>query len=96
VIGFCPNERASDVINSVAVYRKWINIYFFEGDALPDPEGLLQGSGSMVRYLRVTDAADLDQPAVKALLAEALKRADPPLLPKAKRRVLIRQRRSVP
>jgi hypothetical protein len=93
VIGFCPNERASDVINSVAVYRKWINIYFFEGDGLPDPQGLLQGSGTMVRYIRVTDAAQLDQPAVKALLAEALKRADPPLQPKAKRRVLIRQTR---
>ena len=45
VIGFCPDERASNVINSIAVYTKWINLYFFEGDALPDPEGLLQGSG---------------------------------------------------
>ena len=43
VIGFCPDERASNVITSMAVYRKWINLYFFEGDALPDPEGLLQG-----------------------------------------------------
>ena len=41
VIGFCPDERASNVINSIAVYSKWINLYFFEGDALPDPEGLL-------------------------------------------------------
>lgn len=93
VIGFCPNERASDVINSVAVYRNWINIYFFEGDGLPDPQGLLQGSGTMVRFIRVTDAADLEQPAVKALMAEALKRADPPLPPKAKRKVLIKQTR---
>ena len=69
VIGFCPDERASNVINSVAVYSKWINLYFFEGDALPDPEGLLQGSGSMVRHIRVTSADDLDRPAVKALMA---------------------------
>ncbi len=91
VIGFCSAERASNVINSIAVYSKWINLYFFEGDTLPDPEGLLQGTGSMVRSIRVTDAAELDRPAVKALMAEARKCAEPPLDPKAKRKVLLKQ-----
>jgi hypothetical protein len=91
VIGFCSAERAANVINSIAVYSKWVNLYFFEGDTLPDPEGLLQGTGSMVRSIRVTDAADLDRPAVKALIAEARKCAEPPLDPKAKRKVLLRQ-----
>jgi len=92
VIGFCADERASNVINSIAVYTKWINLYFFEGDSLPDPEGLLQGSGTMVRHIRLETAADLDRPAVKALMSAALKRADPPIDEKAKRRVLIKQR----
>ena len=92
VIGFVPDERASNVINSIAVYTKWINLYFFEGDSLPDPEGLLQGTGTMVRHIRLNSAADLDRPAVKALMAAALKCADPPLDKKARRRVLIKQR----
>jgi hypothetical protein len=91
VIGFCPDERASNVINSIAVYANWINLYFFEGDALPDPERLLQGSGSTVRSIRITSAKDLDRPAVKALMAAARKCADPPLRRGAKRRVIIRQ-----
>lgn len=91
VIGFCSAERASNVINSIAVYSKWINLYFFEGDTLPDPGGLLQGTGSVVRSIRVTDAAELDRPAVKALMAEAQKCAEPPLDPKAKRKVLLKQ-----
>jgi hypothetical protein len=91
VLGFCPDERASNVINSIGVYSKWINLYFFEGNTLPDPDGLLQGEGNIVRHIRLTSAADLDRPAVKALMAEALKRADPPLNPKARRRVIIRQ-----
>ena len=91
VIGFCPDDRASHVINSIATYSKWINLYFFEGDDLPDPDGLLQGSGTTVRSIRITDAKDLDRPAVKALMAAALAAADPPLNPKAKRRVIIRQ-----
>jgi hypothetical protein len=92
VVGFCPDERASNVINSIGVYAKWINLYFFEGDTLPDPEGILQGGGKIVRNIRLTSAADLDRPAVKALMAEALKRAHPQLDPKAKRKVIIRQR----
>jgi hypothetical protein len=91
VIGFCPDERASHVINSVAVYSNWINLYFFEGDSLPDPEGILQGNGTMVRYIRITDPADLERPAVKAVMAEALRRADPPLDLKGKSRILIKQ-----
>ena len=93
VIGFCPDARASNVINSLAVYTKWINLYFFEGDALPDPEGLLQGTGVMVRHIRLDNATDLDRPAVKALMKAALKCADPPLNKKAKRKMLLRQGR---
>ena len=92
VVGFCPDDRASNVINSIGVYSKWINLYFFEGDSLPDPERLLQGAGNIVRSIRINSADDLDKPGVKALMAEALKRAHPKLDPKAKRRVVIRQR----
>ena len=91
VIGFCPDDRASHVINSIATYSKWINLYFFEGDNLPDPEGLLKGSGVAVRHIRINDAKDLDRPAVKALMAAALKCADPPLNKNAKRKTVLRQ-----
>lgn len=91
VVGFCPDDRASNVINSIGVYSNWINLYFFEGDSLPDPEGLLQGSGHTVRHIRLDSASDLDRPAIKALMAEALNRAQPRLNPTAKRKVLIKQ-----
>ena len=92
VVGFCPDDRASNVINSIGVYSRWINLYFFEGDSLPDPDGILQGTGSIVRNIRLTSAHDLDRPPVKLLMAEALKRSQPKLDKKAKRRVVIRQR----
>jgi hypothetical protein len=90
-IGFGPDERASNIINSIAVYSNWINLYFFAGDHLPDPDGLLQGSGTTVRHIRITAIADLNRPAVKALMAAALRAADPPLERGAKRRIVIKQ-----
>jgi hypothetical protein len=93
VIGFSPDERPSSAIASIATYTKWINLYLFVGDELADPEGLLQGSGSTVRSIRLTNAADLDRPAVKSLIAGAAALADPPFRKSAKRRVIIRQSR---
>src|SRR4030095_5568922 len=90
VIGFCPSDRASDVICSIGVYPRWINLYFFEGDTLPDPDKLLQGNGNMVRRIVVQQADDLDQPAAQTLLVEAIDRADPPLDRDGKRRLLIK------
>ena len=94
VVGFSADGRASNTINSIGVYSNWINLYFFEGDTLPDPEGLLQGTGNIVRSIRITSAEDLDRPAVKALMAEVLKRANPKLDRNATRRVVIKQRRN--
>jgi hypothetical protein len=93
VIGFSPDDRPSHAIASIATYTKWINLYFFLGDELADPHGLLQGTGSMVRNVRITSAADLDRPAVKSLIAGAVSLADPPFRKSAKRRVIIRQSR---
>ena len=91
VIGFCSADRASNVINSIATYSKWINLFFFEGDTLPDPERLLKGTGTMVRSIRITDAGELDRPAVKALIAAAARCAEPPLDRTARRKIVLRQ-----
>jgi hypothetical protein len=75
VVGFGPTERAGDAVFSIALYPRWINLYFLNGAGLPDPKKLLKGNGKQVRHITLEDAAELDLPAVKALMAAALKRA---------------------
>jgi len=72
VIGFCPVERASEVIVSLAVYPDHISLCFFAGDRLPDPQKLLKGSGKVARHIRLEGPAMLDTPAVKALIKAAI------------------------
>jgi hypothetical protein len=48
-IAFGANEKLSGVVFSVAVYPRWVSLFFARGPALSDPQGLLQGSGSTVR-----------------------------------------------
>src|SRR4051794_36251607 len=51
VIGFCPTEKPSEAIFSIAVYPRSIALCFLQGAGLPDPDGLLQGSGNVARHL---------------------------------------------
>jgi len=82
-IGFGPSERASEAIFSIAVYPRWVSLFFLQGAKLPDPDNVLRGSGSRVRHLVLTEPDVLEQPAVKKLMALALASAKMPLDPKA-------------
>jgi hypothetical protein len=90
VIGFGPSERASEAVFSIALYPRWVTLFFLQGAGLPDPKHLLKGSGKMVRSIVLASAADLDSPAVQALMAAALKRADPAIDPGAPGSLVIR------
>jgi Domain of unknown function (DU1801) len=89
-IGFGASERASDAFMSVAVYPRWVSIFFFPGVGLPDPDKLLAGSGSTVRHVKLRDGVTIDAPAVSALVAAAHARAKTAVDPHARRRVVIK------
>ena len=72
VIGFGPTERASQAILSIALYPRWVNLFFLQGVRLSDPQGLLKGEGTRVRHVVLEDAAVLDAPGVRRLIAQAL------------------------
>lgn len=90
VIGFSPSERPSDAVFSVVLYPRWVTLFFLQGAGLPDPAGLLRGSGHIVRHLVVDDEAMLDRAEVRALVAVALRDAGVPVWRRAKRRLIIR------
>jgi hypothetical protein len=77
VVGFGPNDRASDAVVSILMLPDHVTLCFIQdGPSLPDPDRLLQGSGTMVRHVRLTSAADLDKPAIRALIKAAVKGSD--------------------
>lgn len=89
-IGFSPTERASDVIISIALYPRWVSLFFLQAAALPDPQGLLKGKGKAARHIVLARADDLDQPAIKELITQALKRAARPLAETGSGQVVIK------
>ena len=89
-IGFGPTERASDLIFSVTLYPRWVSLFFVHGAGLPDPERRLQGSGSRIRHVVLETARSLDEPAIRALIDQALARARMPIDGTRRGRIVIR------
>ena len=54
--------------------QSWVRFFFFEGVALDDPQQRLEGSGNVMRSIRVDErVAVLDDPYVRKLMTQALK-----------------------
>lgn len=87
-IGFGPNEKASLAIFSIALYPRWVNLFFLQGAKLPDPSRRLQGAGKVVRSVRLEEET-LDDPEILKLIDVALKRAKEPIDPTQPRRLVI-------
>jgi hypothetical protein len=89
-IGFGPSDKASEAIFSIAVFPRRVSLFFLQGAKLPDPNNVLKGTGTQVRHIVLTDLKILEQPAVKKLVALALKSAKRPLEPAQRRRLIIK------
>jgi hypothetical protein len=88
VIGYGPSERASEAIFSMALYPRWVTLFFLHGASLHDPHHVLKGSGRVVRHVVLTDAADLDIPKIHELMEQALAAAATPIPESAGRLVI--------
>ncbi len=55
----------------IMAHRDHVNLVFFRGAELADPEGLLEGTGKGMRHIKVPAPTDLRMSAVTALVKEA-------------------------
>lgn len=64
-------KKMSEHFCYIAPQKRYVNLGFFYGADLPDPEGLLEGSGKVLRHIKVRSMATLEQPAVRSLVEAA-------------------------
>jgi hypothetical protein len=89
-IGFAPGEKTSEAIFSIAVYPRWVTLFFLKGARLKDPAKVLKGGGTTVRHIVLRDPADIGSKDIESLIAMALATAARPIDPNAKRRIIIK------
>jgi len=72
VIGFASGEKASDAFLSIALYPKYVRLFFLRGVDLEDPDHLLEGNGAQVRSIKLKPASRIEEPEVCALIDAAV------------------------
>jgi hypothetical protein len=72
IIGYGYGPKYIDTICTIIPSKKGLKLGFYKGTELPDPAGLLTGSGKVHRYVVINSEKDIKSAPLKKLLKEAL------------------------
>jgi len=64
----CVGEIAFGYVN---VFTAHVNVGFFRGSELHDPDGLLIGSGKLMRHVKLRPEGGIDQAALRQMIKRA-------------------------
>jgi hypothetical protein len=64
----CVEDAAFAYVN---VFKAHVNVGFYHGADLPDPEGLLEGTGRRMRHVKIRPGANMGDAALGALIDQA-------------------------
>jgi len=71
-VAYGPSERTSEVVLSIALYPRWVSLFFARGAKLPDASGILRGSGNQMRHVVLERIDVLGSKAVRELIKVAV------------------------
>ena len=66
----CVGEAAFGYVN---VFTSHVNVGFFQGTELPDPSGLLEGTGKFMRHVKLRPGDETDTGSLTKLIEAAYK-----------------------
>ena len=72
IISFNYGKGYKNIICVILLSKKGIKLGFYKGSELPDPEKLLTGTGKVHRFVEIKSVRDINNPALKHLLKEAV------------------------
>ena len=64
----CVGDAAFAYVNA---FRAHVNVGFFRGAEIADPEGLLEGTGKFMRHVKLSPGRDVDAVALRNLIETA-------------------------
>ena len=65
-------KKMSEHFCYIGAYREHVNLGFYYGADLPDPQGLLEGTGKKLRHIKVKNVEEVGEPALRDILEASL------------------------
>lgn len=73
MIAYCYGQKYSEMICTIIPSKKGLKLGFYKGNELPDPCGMLKGTGKISRYVEIKSDKEIKSAALKKLLKSGLK-----------------------
>lgn len=71
-IGYGSVTKQDAMFCYIAPLKDRINLGFYRGVVLPDASGLLEGTGKLLRHVKVRSMEELERPALRQLIMDAV------------------------
>ena len=68
LIGFGFGRKYADLICAIMPYKQYVNLIFSKGTELPDPDGLLTGTGKRARHVKILRPENIESPGLHKLI----------------------------
>jgi len=72
MIGYCYGQKYAELVCTIIPSKKGLKLGFNRGIELPDPNGLLEGTGKISRYVVISSDNQIHSTELKELLRNAL------------------------
>jgi len=68
LIGYGYTTSYRGMVCAIVIFKTYLNLMLARGASLPDPEGLLIGTGKTARHIRIGQSVELKKAGVRQLL----------------------------
>ncbi len=72
LIAFGRSMRIRGLLFAIIAHKSHVNLQLADGAALPDPEGLIEGTGKRIRHVKIRTVEAASSPAVVLIVAAQL------------------------
>ena len=73
LLAFGRSSAMRDLLFALIPHAGWLNLQLADGASLPDPAGIVEGTGKRIRHVKLRSAEAAARPAVRELVREQLR-----------------------
>jgi Domain of unknown function (DU1801) len=66
--GSAAGVRSRDFLVALIPHKAHLNVQLADGATLPDPRGIVEGTGKRIRHVKCRSVADAERPELRALI----------------------------
>ena len=72
LIAFGRSMRMRGLLFAIIAHKTWVNLQLADGAELPDPDGLIEGTGKRIRHVKIRSIEAASSPPVVAVIEAQL------------------------